>query len=46
MLPLGKDRKLLTRKNLDVAFGTIMVNARESNTSSTCRVVLKIHKLS
>ena len=28
MLALGKGRKLLTRKNLDVAFGTIMINAR------------------
>ena len=27
VLPLGKDRKLLTRKNLDVALGTIMTNA-------------------
>ena len=28
VLPLGKGRKLRTRKNLDVAFGTIMTNAR------------------
>ena len=29
MLPLEKDQKLLTRKNLDVGFGTIMINARK-----------------